>query len=244
MPGSGGRHGLRRPAGGLCPSPPADGPPPTATGSSTKGLAELAEDPAPPGCPVRPRGESPPGRCAAPPHHRQPTPRAGGAGGSAHRPPDGIGEGRPGPAGYARAPKAGRNRAIREKGRGLFVTLLAYKEAARGGQGIRVPAAYSSLEGPRPVPVLLPGTRVRDDGGGEGGGDDGRSGASCLGTLCAPIPSDACHPPGPPDEAGTAPPLGGILRLEPWGGCQHVGRRRARGLCRPRSLGSKGMAGP
>ena len=152
--------------------------------------------------------------------------------------------------------KAGRNRAIRERGWGLFVTLLAYKGAARGGQGIRVPAAYSSQEGPRPVPVLLPGTRVRDDGGGEGGGDDGRSGAPCLGTPCAPIPSDACHPPeapggclrrdkrGPPDEAGTAPPLGEIPRLEAWGGCQHVGRRRARGLCRPRSLGSKGMAGP
>lgn len=45
--------------------------------------------------------------------------------------------------------KAGLNRAILEMGWGQFVTLLDYELAARGGQLIRVPAAYSSQECPR-----------------------------------------------------------------------------------------------
>ena len=44
--------------------------------------------------------------------------------------------------------KAGLNRAILEMGWGLFVTLLDYKLAARGGQLVLVPAAYSSQECP------------------------------------------------------------------------------------------------
>ena len=45
--------------------------------------------------------------------------------------------------------KAGLNRAILEMGWGLFLTLLDYKLAARGGQLLRVPAAYSSQACPQ-----------------------------------------------------------------------------------------------
>ena len=53
------------------------------------------------------------------------------------------------PPGTQGRQKAGLNRAIREMGWGRFVTLLEYKVAARGGQGIRVPAAYSLQECPQ-----------------------------------------------------------------------------------------------
>ena len=171
------------PPGGLRAPAPADRPCSAETGASSEVLAELAENPAPPECPVRPRGGSPPSRCAEAQHHRQPTPRDGGAGRSAPRPYDGIGQGQRGATGHAGASEGGAE--SRHPGDGLgAVRHPAGIQGSRPGWAgdprpgclflARVSAvrAYRVRQSANPRPVWLPGMRVRDDGGSEGGGDD------------------------------------------------------------------------
>ncbi len=105
--------------------------------------------------------------------------------------------------------KAGLNRAIREMGWGLFVTLLAYKGAARGEQVIRVPAAYSSQECPQCGHTTKASRPTRDrfccqECGNETTADVKAAktmadrGRQYLGVPCVPIPPDAFHPPEAP----------------------------------------------
>ena len=109
------RDGGRRPAGGLCAPALAEGAGAADARAPSKGFDALADDQAAPQRPACPDGGPPPRFCAAPQHHRQPTPRDGGAGGSAHSPHDGHGDGHPGAAGQPCASAGGLNRAILEK---------------------------------------------------------------------------------------------------------------------------------
>ena len=128
--------------------------------------------------------------------------------------------------------KAGLNRAIRERGWGLYVTLLAYKGAARGGQVIRVPAAYSSQECPRCGHRTKANQPTRDGFGCQECGYEQMADVKAAETMedrgrqrwgvpCVPIPPDAFHPPEAPGGSAcegighslpmkqTAPPFGG-----------------------------------
>ena len=176
------------------------------------------------------------------------------------------------PPGTQGRQKAGLNRAIREMGWGRFVTLLAYKVAAQGGQLVLVPAAYSSQACPQCGHTATANRPTRErcccqecgyakmaDGkAAETLEDRGRqrlgvplASSSRLTRVPRPGPRGAACGGigrGPPDEAGTAPRLGGIPRLELWGGCQTLGPRLERliayatmagGTCR----GEPGSAG-